>query len=232
MQVEDQTYGIPIAAVERILRINPQDIAAVEGKEAILVDNDPVSLVRLSDVLELPRQEEKVSHDEKVPVVILGAGRKRIAFLVDGVVGQQESVVKSLGKQLLRVRNVAGVTILGTGQVIMTLNPADLIKSARGMEKNLTWTPPDTDPGGTVSWVPSGSTNEPPALLKDACPAESTRSGRAMGGRTRLARRRAGTMTKTIIRPAHSASSSVSMFLRNAGFIPCSMYIIHSFQTH
>ena len=49
------------------------------------------------------------------------------------MVGQQESVVKSLGKQLSRVRNVAGVTILGTGQVIMTLNSSDLVKSARGM---------------------------------------------------------------------------------------------------
>ncbi len=138
VQVEDQTYGIPISAVERIQRIYQQDISTVEGKEAILVDKDPVSLVRLSDVLELPQQEEEVSHDEKMPVIILGAARRRIAFLVDGVVGQQESVVKSLGKQLSRVRNVAGVTILGTGQVIMTLNPADLIKSARGMESRTT----------------------------------------------------------------------------------------------
>jgi two-component system chemotaxis sensor kinase CheA len=57
---------------------------------------------------------------------------------VDGVVGQQESVVKSLGKQLARVRNVAGATILGTGQVIMTLNPSDLIKSARGVKGRAT----------------------------------------------------------------------------------------------
>jgi two-component system chemotaxis sensor kinase CheA len=134
VQVRDQTYGIPISAVERILRITPQDISTVEGKEAILVDQDPVSLVRLSDVLELPPQEEEGSHDEKMPVIILNAGRRRIAFLVNDVVGQQESVVKGLGRQLSRVRNVAGVTILGTGQVIMTLNPTDLIKSARGME--------------------------------------------------------------------------------------------------
>jgi len=134
VQVEEQTYGIPISAVERIQRINPQDISTVEGKEAILVDNEPISLVRLSDVLELAPQEDKVLHAEKIPLIILGAGRRRIAFLVDGVVGQQESVVKGLGKQLSRVRNVAGVTILGTGQVIMTLNPIDLIKSARGVE--------------------------------------------------------------------------------------------------
>ncbi len=133
VQVGDQIYGIPISAVERIQRINPQDISTVEGKEAIVVDDEPISLVYLSDVLELSRREEEANADQKMPVVILSAGRKRIAFLVDGVVGQQESVVKSLGKQLSRVRNVAGATILGTGQVIMTLNSSDLVKSARGM---------------------------------------------------------------------------------------------------
>lgn len=133
VQVKEQTYGIPISAVERIQRILPQDISTVEGKEAIVVNDDPISLVYLSDVLELGRQEDEVRPDQKMPVVILGAGRKRIAFLVDDVVGQQESVVKGLGRQLSRVRNVAGATILGTGQVIMTLNSSDLIKSARGV---------------------------------------------------------------------------------------------------
>lgn len=130
VQVEDQTYGIPISAVERIQRIQQKDISTVEGQEAILVDDEPVSLVYLSDVLEMPRQEEKARPEQRIPVVILRAGRRRIAFLVDAVVGQQEIVVKSLGRQLSRVRNVAGATILGTGQVMMILNPSDLIKSA------------------------------------------------------------------------------------------------------
>lgn len=133
VQVGDQTYGIPVAAVERIQRVLPKEIYAVQGRQAILVDNEPVSLVRLAQVLERPVTELQVGSDEKVPTVILGSVKRRIAFLVDAVVGQQETVVKSLGKQLSRVRNVAGATILGTGQVIMTLNPSDLIKSARGM---------------------------------------------------------------------------------------------------
>ena len=132
VRVRDQTFGIPISAVERIQRIEPESISTVEGKEAIIVNGQPISLVYLCDVLEMPKQERALDPKEKIPVVILGAGRWRIAFLVDGVVGQQESVVKSLGKQLSRVRNVAGATILGTGQVIMTLNPSDLLKSARG----------------------------------------------------------------------------------------------------
>jgi two-component system chemotaxis sensor kinase CheA len=134
VQIGDQTYGIPISAVERIQRIQRRDISTVEGRQAIVVDNEPVSLVRLATVLERPDPDRPTDADEKIPAVILGSARKRIAFVVDAVVGQQESVVKSLGKQLARVRNVAGATILGTGLVIMTLNPSDLMKSARGME--------------------------------------------------------------------------------------------------
>jgi len=133
VRVAGQTFGIPVSAVERIHRIQQQDIRMVEGKEAILVGDEPISLVHLSDVLEL-QCPKKASFGKKMPTVILNSGKKRIAFLVDAVVDQQESVVKNLGKQLSRVRNVAGVTILGSGQVIMTLNPVDVVKSARGLE--------------------------------------------------------------------------------------------------
>lgn len=138
VQVENQIYGIPISAVERILRVQREGIVTLEGSEAIMVDHDPVSLVRLADVLEIPRQEA-AGPDGKMLAVILGAGKQRIAFLVGKVIGQQDSVVKNLGKQLARVRNVAGATTLGgTGQVVITLNPTDLIKSARLLEGKAT----------------------------------------------------------------------------------------------
>jgi len=137
VQVADQTFGIPISAVERIIRVSPKDVANVSGRRAIVVDDEPVSLVPLAQVLEMQHDEQQVGADGKMPVVILGSARKRIAFLVDAVVGQQESVVKSLGKQLARVRNVAGATILGSGKVIMTLNPMDLVKSIRGAQSRL-----------------------------------------------------------------------------------------------
>ncbi len=137
VQVGDQTYGIPLSAVERIERITSKAIAAVAGRQAIVVDDEPVALVRLADILERPSAERKTGGDGKVPVVIFKSSKKRVAFQVDAVVGQQETVVKGLGKQLARVRNVAGVTILGSGKVILTLNPADLIKSVRGSESKI-----------------------------------------------------------------------------------------------
>jgi two-component system chemotaxis sensor kinase CheA len=140
VSINEMIFGIPISSVERIRRIQAEDIRHVEGKEAILIDNEPVSLVQLRDVLELEKSAESNGRlDTKLPVVIIGTGKWRIAFLVDTVVGQQESVVKSLGKQLSRVRNVAGATILGTGKVIMTLNPTDLLKSARGVNGSHTF---------------------------------------------------------------------------------------------
>jgi two-component system, chemotaxis family, sensor kinase CheA len=134
VQVGEQTLGIPISAVERIRRIHSGEIASVEGHQAIRIDSEPVSLVRLADVLGLPERPPAATADDRVPVVILGTAKRRTAFVVDAVVGQQETVVKTLGKQLARVRNVAGATILGTGQVIMALNPTDLMKSARNSQ--------------------------------------------------------------------------------------------------
>lgn len=64
-----------------------------------------------------------------MPVVVVGVAERRIALRVDRLLGTQEVVIKNLGRQLRRVRNVAGATILGTGQVVIVLNVADLMKS-------------------------------------------------------------------------------------------------------
>ena len=63
-------------------------------------------------------------------VLVLSAGEKRVAFSVDGVLNEQEVLVKNLGKQLSRVPNIAGATVLGSGEVVPILNVADLLKSA------------------------------------------------------------------------------------------------------
>ena len=62
--------------------------------------------------------------------VVLGSGEKRVAFQVDETLHEQEVLVKSLGRQLQRVRNISGATVLPTGKVVPILNVADLMKSA------------------------------------------------------------------------------------------------------
>ena len=89
-----------------------------------------LALVRLAEVLELTVRPARDAADNTVQAIILGSADKRIAFLVDEVLDEQEVLVKSLGKQLSRVRNIAGATVLGSGKPIPILDVPDLLRSA------------------------------------------------------------------------------------------------------
>jgi two-component system chemotaxis sensor kinase CheA len=102
----------------------------MENKETIGLNGQRLALVRLDDVLELRGAREEGQNADYLLVLVLTSAEKRIAFSVDEVVNEQEVLIKNLGKQLLRVRNVAGATVLGTGSVVLVLNVADLVKSA------------------------------------------------------------------------------------------------------
>lgn len=125
----EQLCVIPAARVERVTRVAGPDIQTVENRETIPLDGQAVALVWLGDVLELPRKEAAESAGG-VPAVVLGSDLGRVAFRVDDILGEQEVLVKILGPQLARVRNVAGASVLGTGQVVPVLNVPDLLKSA------------------------------------------------------------------------------------------------------
>jgi two-component system chemotaxis sensor kinase CheA len=133
LRVSDQMFAVPLTTVERIVSVRPHDLVPLEGRDTIRHNGRPVTLVWLSDVLELPRQEDP--YDEaKIPVVILTAGGRRMAFAVDELVGEQEIVIKDLGAQLAHVGGIAGATLMGTGDVVLILNVADLIKLAMRAE--------------------------------------------------------------------------------------------------
>ncbi len=122
-----QTFAIPIGSVERILRIVPEDVETIEETPALRVDGAPVAIAFLSDVLALPPGQS--SDETKLPVVLLNVDGRRLGLVVDALVDERELVVKPLGKQLLRVRFVSGGTIVGSGAVLLVLNPHDLVRS-------------------------------------------------------------------------------------------------------
>lgn len=131
VRAADQTLGFPTTAIDRIVRIDPQNLGSVDGRPAFSLHGRMLTLNSLAQVLHLPGKELSPLPGQKVPVVILGAAEKRMAFKVDALLGTLEVVIKNLGKQLLRVRNIMGAAILGSGQVVVILNSADLIKSAQ-----------------------------------------------------------------------------------------------------
>lgn len=123
-----QVFVIPTAHVERVTRISPADIRTVENRAAIELGGRAVALVRLAEVLGLDRDAPA---GEARPVVTLGSGDERIAFAVDEVLRDEEVLVKSFMRPLSRVRNIAGATVLASGDVAPILNAGDLMKSAR-----------------------------------------------------------------------------------------------------
>jgi two-component system, chemotaxis family, sensor kinase CheA len=127
IQANQQTFALPLTTVERMLHVERSAIAAVEGREAITYQGKPITLVWLEDLLELPPGSKEA---ETLTVVIVAVAEKRLGLIVDSLVGEQEIVMKSLGKQLAKVGGIAGATVLGSGQVILVLHAADLVKLA------------------------------------------------------------------------------------------------------
>jgi len=123
-------FALPTSSVERVIRIRKDEVRSVANRETIAVEGVPLSLVRLGAVLGLDPLASGAEERNLMTVVILKSGQSRMAFAVDKLLNEQEILIKGLGKQLVRVRNIAGATVLGSGQVVLVLNVVDLMRSA------------------------------------------------------------------------------------------------------
>lgn len=129
-QVGDEQYAIPLTTVTRITNISPDDVFYVEDRPMIRLEGRPMPLVHLVEALE--RSAPPAHFTAETPILVLHSTEQRqVAFIIDELLSEQELVLKKLGDELSRVRNVAGAAILGTGEVIIVLQTSDLIKSAR-----------------------------------------------------------------------------------------------------
>ena len=127
-----QSFVIPTAKIESVVRVRGDDIRTVENRETIALNGRIVAFARLDEVLGLPPRA-LASGSSFLDVVVLGSGERRVGFAVEAVLSEQEVLVKNIGKPLLRVRNVAGATVLSSGTPVVILNTSDLIKSAVAM---------------------------------------------------------------------------------------------------
>ncbi len=135
VRVGENLFVLPTRYVQRALRVSRDEIKSAENRETIQINGHVASAVRLSDVLEIPQRNTEADPKHKVPVLVLAWAGEQIGFLVDEILEEQEVLVKSLGRQLPRVRNIAGATVLGTGKVLPVLNVGDLMRSAVSMTR-------------------------------------------------------------------------------------------------
>jgi two-component system chemotaxis sensor kinase CheA len=146
-------FILPTAQVERVARFKPQEVQTVEGRRTLALNGRAVALVDLAEVLQLPSTPQKPGAPEATPILVLGAGEQRVAFVVDAVLDEREVLVKRLAKPLSRVRNIAGATVLGSGEVAPILNVADLLKSARIAGVGVRTAPAATPSAGPVKRI-------------------------------------------------------------------------------
>ncbi len=120
VNVCEEIYAIPLGTIDSTINITPQDIKTIQNQEVILLRGQIIPIVRLANVLNVPTTKQH--NDEELFVVIVHMGENRAGIIVDTLIGQQEIVIKSMGKLLAGIKVIAGATILGNGQVALILD--------------------------------------------------------------------------------------------------------------
>ena len=121
VRISVEPYAIPLGSIDSTINIVPEDIRTIQKQEVILLRGQIIPLVRLGRSLCVTGAGD-FAPGQELFVVIVQSGDHRIGLLVDELVGQQEIVIKSLGKLLIGIKQIAGATILGDGQVVLILD--------------------------------------------------------------------------------------------------------------
>ncbi len=124
--IGDEKYAIALGSIETIEDTPITEIKYVDSKEVIHLRGNVIPLVRLRELLDVPcnGNEEEV---ESLTVVIVRKGDKLAGLVVDNLIGQQEIVIKSLGKQININKMISGATILGDGEVALIIDANTLV---------------------------------------------------------------------------------------------------------
>jgi two-component system chemotaxis sensor kinase CheA len=122
VKVADETMAISLGYIDRVIDFKEDMLKKTNNKEVIIYRGTVIPLVRVSEKLDI-----ESSASEKRFVVIVKVGEKTVGLLVDGLLGQQEIVIKHLGKTLSKLKEYIGATILGDGLVTLILDVASLV---------------------------------------------------------------------------------------------------------
>jgi chemosensory pili system protein ChpA (sensor histidine kinase/response regulator) len=133
-----KTYALPAVLVEQLLQVRDAELAAARAAGTLAIEDEPVPLHYLPELLREPGGQGGA---RSAPVLILRNGAARLAVQVDEVLGNREVVVKNIGPQLARMPGIAGATVLGSGEIVLILDPVLLagtaLRQARGLKTHV-----------------------------------------------------------------------------------------------
>ncbi len=151
-----QMFVVPTKNVEKMSRVHISEIKTVENKETVTFNGNAVSLVKLDDILEIQSPVKKDA-EEYINIMIVPSSGRYIAFIIDRVLNEDEMLLKNLGRQLKRVRNISGATVLASGQVVPIINTSDIVKSASRIRR--------VSPAGVLNTMPDGKSGGVKSIL-------------------------------------------------------------------
>ncbi len=117
--VGGEKYAISLGSIQTLEDIPVSDIKLVQSKEVINLRENVIPLIRVNEMLDI---ESSKGPDDNLMVVIVKKGDKLAGLVVDDLIGQQEIVIKSLGKYINKCKIISGATILGDGEVALILD--------------------------------------------------------------------------------------------------------------
>lgn len=124
VEIGDEKYAIALGSIQTIEDILPSDVKLVQAKEVIQLRDLVIPLIRLNEILDIPSKKDP---EENLVVVVVKKGDKLAGLVVDELIGQQEIVIKSLGKYINKCKIISGATVLGDGEVALILDANALI---------------------------------------------------------------------------------------------------------
>jgi two-component system chemotaxis sensor kinase CheA len=122
--IGDEKFALPLGSIQTVENIPVSEIKTVQGKEVINLRGTVVPIVRLGDILNCTQTE---TAPEEYTVVIVKKGERLAGMVVNELLGQQEIVIKSIGKYIKNHRIISGATILGNGEVALILDVNSLV---------------------------------------------------------------------------------------------------------
>jgi len=121
--ISDEKYALPLGNIQTVENIDSSSIKKVNGKEVLNLRGDVIPIIRLGELLDCPKGEEV----DQLLVVVVKKGEKYAGLVVDELLGQQEIVIKSIGKYIKYHKTISGATILGNGEVALILDVNTLV---------------------------------------------------------------------------------------------------------
>jgi len=123
VKVSGFVYAIPIANVDTTLRVSKGEIQRVQDRKVIVIRGEVIPIRELWEILQVPHE----ATPETMEVVIVRTGNRKHGIVVDELLGQDDIVIKSLGKVFSDVREFSGAAILGDGSIALIVNVSGIV---------------------------------------------------------------------------------------------------------